>query len=292
MMMMSVLMMAPTTLSNSTFAQVDLAIVTGAGLGIGRSVATLFGERDVHVLAVGRTLSSLVETSRANPLVIEPLVADVGMVDGREVVVRAVERITRGRAVDGGARIVLVHSAGIPGQLATIHELELSQFHDVMRTNVEGPLFLTQRLLPLLGHGSRILHVSSGAAHQGLAGIAPYSASKAALYSIYQSLRSELSLAKAGILVGSVVPGAVDTRMQARLRNTSSAWPLHEYFTALARSVTTCAMHPNESSLSHPRLVGRFMRWLLLETSDVEYTSHEWDILDPTHLKRWCCACD
>eukprot|EP00957_Ditylum_brightwellii_P005530 424079-Ditylum_brightwellii.AAC.1 len=91
-----------------------------------------------------------------------------------------------------------------------------------MAVNMEGPLFLTQALLPKLKAatttigGARVLHISSGASQKPYRGWGPYCTSKAGLNMIYRVLREELQ--PHNIHVGSVRPGVVDTPMQDQAR--------------------------------------------------------------------------
>merc|ERR1712232_2367 len=94
----------------------------------------------------------------------------------------------------------------------------LQGFRNTMATNVEGPLFLTQALSSSLGAspgGGRVLHISSGAAHQAMRGHLGYCTTKAALLQVARCLDAELA---PSIRVGSVMPGVVDTPMQEKLR--------------------------------------------------------------------------
>ena len=93
---------------------------------------------------------------------------------------------------------------------------------NVVATNLEAPLFLTQALIPNLklsaaeGDKPRVLNVSSGAAVNSYEGWGPYCITKAGLNMMYRCLSVELS--HIGILVGSVRPGVVDTPMQDSVR--------------------------------------------------------------------------
>ena len=81
----------------------------------------------------------------------------------------------------------------------------LEDWRSHMATNVEGPLFLTRELLPKLVEGSRVVQISSGAAHLGKKGIGLCCTSKAALFMLGQILKDEL--AKQGCLVWHRHPG-------------------------------------------------------------------------------------
>lgn len=265
----------------------DVAVVTGAGSGIGRALAVQLAQCGIPVVAVGRRADALTETAKLSEL-IDPISADVSTSTGREKIVEAIS--------SSSSKIALVHGAAVVGELKTVAEgFDVEHFREMMAVNVEGPLFLTQLLRPLMAPGSRVLHLSSGAAHGGQAGFLPYCASKAALFSIYEALREELK--PDAILVGSVMPGVVDTPMQETiLEGTSASWPGYAYFSELrAQTAANSQGNPSDASgpparqgLNSPANVGRFLRWLLMETADAEFTADEWDIMDKKHFSRWC----
>lgn len=244
-----------------------LAIITGAGSGIGKALAVRLAEKDVDVIAVGRKLSKLELTQKQNPERIKILQADVGNDDGREKIVNA---ISSGRSLK-----YLVHNAAVLDPVVPLSRMNIDDWRVHQAINVEGPLFLTQKLLPAL-KGGRIIHISSGAAHHPYAGWGAYSTSKAALYMLYLILREELK--DTNIRVGSVRPGVVDTPMQDKIRGVSkSDFPALQKFISLKE----------QNKLSAPLMVAKFISWILLETADDEYTAQEWDIRDETNHEFW-----
>ena len=184
----------------------ERAIVTGAGSGIGRATAAALCERGLEVYGVGRREGALRDTAtRIGGDKFHAVVADVSTPEGRGAIA---DRI------DGAASTILVHNAATTGPLGPLDALTLDGFRATMASNVEGPLFLTKALMPKLARGSRVLHVSTGGAHQGFDGMLSYCASKAALRSVYESLRDE----HAGrVCFGSAQPGVVATEMMRGL---------------------------------------------------------------------------
>lgn len=105
---------------------------------------------------------------------------------------------------------MLVNCAGVYPS-ATTAEIELEQYERVFDTNVRGPLFLVQRLVPRMierGGGS-IVNVLSMAAFRGLPGTALYGASKAALASLTRTWAAEFG--PSNVRVNSIAPGPVAT---------------------------------------------------------------------------------
>ncbi|MEX0871669.1 MAG: SDR family NAD(P)-dependent oxidoreductase [Aquisalimonadaceae bacterium] len=244
----------------------ELAVVTGGGTGLGRSICHALADRGLTVLTVGRRSVPLEETRAHAPELITALAADVATRQGRDAIVDAVgERRLR----------ALVHNAGVIEPIGPLAEVRLEDWRHSQAVNVEAPLFLTQALLDRLP-GGRILHISSGAAHKALAGWGAYCTSKAALYMLYQTLGLELADRDVG--VGSFRPGVVDTPMQTLIRRQSaSEFPAVQQFVQLHSS----------GSLADPGQVADFAAWLLLDVSADRYGREEWSFTEPAHRAQW-----
>ncbi len=102
----------------------------------------------------------------------------------------------------------LLNNAGI-GLNVPFAETSEAQFDELMNIQFKGPFFLTQRLLPLLQDGGRILNVSSGLARFALPGYAAYAAMKGAMEVLTRYQAKELG--GRGISVNIIVPGAIET---------------------------------------------------------------------------------
>lgn len=240
-------------------------VVTGGGTGIGRALCEELARRGFHVLAVGRRMEPLQALASRFPDRIEPLAADVASPEGRKAVAAAL-------GADAELRF-LVHNAATLAPVGPLRDLCPEALRAHLAINLEGPLFLTQLLLPMLA-GGRVLHVSSGAAHHAYAGWGPYCMSKAALHMLYQVWREEL--AGSAIRIGSARPGVVDTPMQALIRATPP-----ERFPGVTRFEQ---LH-REGQLRRPAEVAQFLAWLLLATDDAAFEAAEWDI--GAHEAQW-----
>ena len=102
----------------------------------------------------------------------------------------------------------LLNNVGI-GLNAPFAETSEAQFDELMNIQFKGPFFLTQRLLPLLQDGGRILNVSSGLARFALPGYAAYAAMKGAMEVLTRYQAKELG--GRGISVNIIAPGAIET---------------------------------------------------------------------------------
>ena len=200
-----------TTLQNKT------ALVTGASRGIGRATAVALAEAGARVLVhYGRSTQeaeSVVAGIRSHGGRADAIRADLGTPDGATLLAKEV------RSIVGDRLDVLVSNAGI-GKSATIKDHTVADFDNLFATNVRGPFFLVQQLLPILGEGSNIVVISSLGA-RAVAGkpgldnpsIIAYAATKGALETLVKNWAAILG--PQGIRVNAVAPGVIDTDMSA-----------------------------------------------------------------------------
>jgi benzil reductase ((S)-benzoin forming) len=241
-------------------------LITGGGTGIGRALAERFAAKGWRVTIVGRRLELLQEVARDYPDKISIISADVGSIQDRQKIVAEAK----------GTLDLLVHNAAVLGPVGPILDQSPEDWKSHMATNVEGPLFLTQALLPNLVENSRVVNISSGAAHQGIPGWGMYCTSKAALFMLGQLLKDEL--AQRNIWFGSVRPGIVDTPMQAEIRALKPEnFPMVEQF----------RQYKATGALVTSELVAQYLEWLLLEVSGPQLGEREWDIRDSEWQSAW-----
>ncbi len=234
----------------------DWVVITGASSGIGRALATLMA-RDYPVLAIARREQPLIELESTSEN-IRACQADVASEEGREAIVQAIE----------GAKVrYLVHNAGVLSPIGPLMAQSAADIREALAINVEAPIAITRALLGQMAVGGRILHISSGAAHNAYPGWGAYCMSKAALFMAYEILRQELD--EQMVAIGSLRPGVVDTPMQALIREQSAAdFPAVEQFRALKA----------DDALSSAQDVARFIRAVLERTSRADFSADEWDI--------------
>jgi 3-oxoacyl-[acyl-carrier protein] reductase len=183
--------------------RVVLAVVTGAGSGIGAACALEFARRRRDVVCVGRRTEALeatareVEASGGRALAVP---ADVASASGVDSVVEAIGE---------GSVDALVHAAGRES-LTAFDSTNRVEFDEVMSVNVAAPFFVTQALGPVMAEGAGIVFVSSIAASVGRALHSAYGASKAALIGLTKNLAAELA---PRLRVNAVCPGATQTAM-------------------------------------------------------------------------------
>ena len=198
-----------------TALQNKTALVTGASRGIGRATAMALAEAGAHVLVhYGRSkqeADSLVAEIQKKGGRADAISADLGTPEGAALLANHVRSII-------GARLdVLVLNAGI-SKLTRIADYTVEDFDSLFATNVRGPFFLVQQLLPVLGEGSSIVAISSAVARTvvGKSGvenpsILAYASTKGALEVLVKNWASILG--PSGIRVNAVAPGVIDTDM-------------------------------------------------------------------------------
>lgn len=186
------------------------AIVTGAGSGIGRATTKLFANEGASVLAVDLNEAGLAETiaeldSDAEG-VVETLSADVG--DEAQVkgfVDRCIELF--------GGLDVIYANAGVSGGAVPLFEQTPEQWQEILRINLIGPFLAVKyagKHMASQGAGS-IICTASVAGLRANAGGSPYSASKAGVISLVQTVSNQLS--GTGVRINAICPGLIETGM-------------------------------------------------------------------------------
>jgi 3-oxoacyl-[acyl-carrier protein] reductase len=195
--------------------QYKTALVTGASRGIGHATAAALAKAGAHVLVhYGRSAQeaeSLVAEIKAKGGRADAISADLGIPNGASLLAKQVGSII-GNRLD-----VLVLNAGI-SKAVRIADYATEDFDSLYATNVRGPFFLVQQLLPVLGEGSSIVVISSLGARSvaGKSGlenpsILAYASTKGALETLVKNWAAILGLS--GIRVNAVAPGVIDTDM-------------------------------------------------------------------------------
>jgi 3-oxoacyl-[acyl-carrier protein] reductase len=188
-----------------------VAIVTGAGAGLGRATALAFARAGADVVVNDVDRPGLEKTAAAIERAGARVAAHVGDVSSSvavgAMVATAVEAF-------GGLDVMHANAAvGIYGELAQMPEGELDR---VLAVNLKGPLLCARAAIPALierGGGS-IVFVSSVQGYRGLHGCSVYAAAKAGLVAAARTLSVEAGAH--GIRVNAIVPGTIDTPMLRR----------------------------------------------------------------------------
>ena len=193
--------------------QDQVAIVTGAGRGIGESIARHFVEAGANVAVVSRSEENSSKVA-ATLEAIRPGSARAYAVDVADF--DAVQKVGEQIAADFGRADILVNNAGITRD-NLLMRMSSEDWDAVLDTNLKGSFnFIRAVLRPMIKQRSgRIINISSVSGLIGLAGQTNYAASKAGLIGLTKSLAKEV--ASRGITVNVVAPGFIETDMTAVL---------------------------------------------------------------------------
>ncbi|HEV7855348.1 MAG TPA: SDR family oxidoreductase [Herminiimonas sp.] len=188
-----------------------IAIITGASRGLGRNTA-------LHLAAQG---VDVIGTYHSNATEAQALVQDIESRGGRAAMLQL--DVGNSASFDDFANKVaallgtkfnaerfdyLVNNAGT-GLHVPITETTEAQFDQLMNVHLKGPFFLTQKLLPVIADGGRIVNISSGLARFSLPGSAAYAMMKGGVEVMTRYMAKEFGAR--GIAVNTVAPGAIET---------------------------------------------------------------------------------
>jgi 3-oxoacyl-[acyl-carrier protein] reductase len=181
----------------------QVAVVTGAGRGIGRAVAIELGKLGARVAIASRSRTELEETGRLIGTKASIFPTDVRKKDD-------VNSLLEQTAAVLGPVDILVNAAGL-GIFGPVVDFSDEQFAEVIETNLRGIFYACRVVLPSMMERGRghIINIASIAGKVGSANRAVYSASKFAVIGFTESLADEVR--QYGIRVSSVCPGSTDT---------------------------------------------------------------------------------
>ncbi len=186
----------------------QIAIITGAGTGIGREAALMFADEGAKLVLSGRRIEPLNEVVALIEAKGGSAVAkSVDMEDGDAAAALGAWTLAEFGQVD-----VLVNNAGHSSHVRSIQYVGVEEWESVFKVNVEGVYRLTQSVVGAMverGEGTVITTSSYAALHPGLLGGAAYSAAKAASYNMMRGINAELN--SKGIRASTIMPAEVDT---------------------------------------------------------------------------------
>jgi NAD(P)-dependent dehydrogenase (short-subunit alcohol dehydrogenase family) len=197
------------TTNDSTVA--PIALITGGSRGLGRSMALNLADRGVDVILTWRTsekeareVAAQVE-ARGRKAAVLPL--DVSKSGGFAAFAMAVkaelERVWKRERFD-----YLVNNAGT-GVAALFTETTEEQFDELLNIHLKGTFFLSQKLLPLIADGGRIVNVSTGLARYTFPGYSAYAVMKGGVEVLTRYMAAELGPRR--ISVNVIAPGGIET---------------------------------------------------------------------------------
>lgn len=192
-----------------------IALITGAGRGIGRAIALAYAKEGASLALAARNLDELKETARqveelgVSALVIPTDVTQPDQVD--QMAARAMERFS---SID-----ILVNNAGIAGPVGALQTNDVASWIDALQVNVIGTFLCCRAVLPVMIRQDRgkIINLSGAGGIFAWANMSAYCASKAAVVRLTEALA--LELADTNIQVNALGPGSIHTKMWDEMRD-------------------------------------------------------------------------
>jgi NAD(P)-dependent dehydrogenase (short-subunit alcohol dehydrogenase family) len=205
-----------------------VALITGGGRGIGRSIALAYAREGARLALAARTPGELEETARetrklgADTCTICADVTQQSQVD--EMAGQVLERFS---TID-----ILVNNAGIVGPIGALEDNDVSAWVRTIQVNLVGAYLCCRAVIPVMrkqGRG-KIINLSGSGATSAPYHLSAYGSSKAALIRLTEIL--SLELADSNIQVNALGPGSIHTRMWEEIRDEARAVgdaELHEF---------------------------------------------------------------
>ena len=191
----------------------QVAIVTGAGRGIGRAISLAYAREGAKLALAARNEAELEETAAA--------VSELG---GEAITVRTdvtsqvgTERLAR-RVVEHFGRIdVLVNNAGISGPVGPLQSNDIAEWVDTINVNLTGTFLVCRAVIPVMLQqgGGRIINLSGAGVANAWSNMSAYCSSKAAVVRLTEVIAQELD--GQGITVNALGPGSVHTSMWEKM---------------------------------------------------------------------------
>jgi NAD(P)-dependent dehydrogenase (short-subunit alcohol dehydrogenase family) len=186
-----------------------VALITGAGRGIGKAVALDYAREGANLAICARTGSEIEETAREIEAAGAECLALECDVSQEEPVLKLIGDVEK----HFGRIDVLINNAGVMTRPTPITELEVRKWDYTIAVNLRGPFLVTRAVLPIMirRKSGSIINVSSSIGRSAYANFAAYAASKWGLEGLTQALAAEVR--GRNIRVNSVEPGYVATKL-------------------------------------------------------------------------------
>lgn len=186
-----------------------VALITGAGSGIGRAIVSVLAERGATVVGVDRNAEALAETSARLSSPMTELHVDVTSS-------AACAKAVADTVLTHGRLDVLGNVAGI-ARSEHFTEVTVDEYRKMMAVNMDACFFLTQAAMPhLLETDGSVISISSTAGVIGQAYSSTYAMSKAAVIQMTKALAMEYL--KSGVRINAIAPGGINTPMIANFQ--------------------------------------------------------------------------
>lgn len=199
------------TAENTVNSKTPIALVTGASRGLGRNTALALARKGVDVIVTYHSnkaeADAAVAEIRALGRNAAALQLDTGAIKSFDAFASGLKSTLK-ENWGSSTFDYLINNAGI-GIHKPFAETSEVEFDTLTNIHFKGVYFLTQKMLPLIADGGRIINLSSGLARFSLPGFSAYAAMKGAIEVLTRYLAKELG--PRGITVNTVAPGAIET---------------------------------------------------------------------------------
>ena len=196
-----------------------VALITGAGRGIGRAIAIAYAREGAQLALAARSLDELEETAQAA----ESLGAATCVI-GVDVTDRAaVDEMARRSLARFGRLDILVNNAGIVGPVGALEDNDVESWIRTIQVNLVGTYLCCRAVIPALAAagGGKIINLSGSGSTSAPYHLSAYGSSKAAIIRLTEIL--SLELADKNIQVNALGPGSIHTRMWEEITDRAQA---------------------------------------------------------------------
>ena len=213
-----------------------IALVTGGSRGLGKNMALKLAQKGTDVIltynskkADAETVVAEIEAMGKRAVALQLNVSEIASFDG---FVQQVSKVLQEKW-NAGKFDFLINNAGI-GATVPFAQVTESSFDEMLNVHFKGVFFLTQKALPILNDGGRIINLSSGTTRFGVQGYITYASMKGAVETLTKYLAKELG--PRNIAVNVLAPGAIETDFNnAAIRNNPQMKSFLATQTALGR---------------------------------------------------------
>ena len=192
-----------------------VAVITGAGRGIGREIALAYAREGANLALVARTTTELEETARqAEAIGVATCTITTDVTDPAQVDQMVSQTMERFSTID-----ILVNNAGIPGPIGPLWESDIAYWKQTIEVNVIGVFLCCRSVLPVMlaNNRGKIVNIYGGRGRH----VSSYGASKMAVADLTETLSLELE--GHNIQVNALSPGSIHTRMWEQTRDAAQA---------------------------------------------------------------------